>query len=105
MGWFDRWFMKKVRWSIENEQVMYDRKPAASLSRGLVRATESDEELGVDWSEGLNIQVKRVNGGFIVNFRKWDRVKDRHHANIHIITDEMDFNQELCKLITMESMR
>jgi hypothetical protein len=104
MGWFDRWFMKKVRWSIENEQVMYNRKEAASLSRGLVRATDGDET-GVDWSEGLNIQVKRVNGGFIVNFRKWDKVKDQHHANIHIITDEMDFNQELCKLITMESMR
>jgi hypothetical protein len=101
MKWFDRWFYKQARKAWENkdryEEVVRDRSVAQ-----LVSATESDN---IDWHQGLNISVKRVNGGFIVNFRKYDRVKDYHHNNIHIITDEVDFNKELGKLITLESMR
>jgi hypothetical protein len=103
MKWFDRWFYKQARKAWENkdryeeEGVVRDR----SISK-LAPAMESDS---IDWHQGLNISVKRVNGGFIVNFRKYDRIKDYHHNNIHIITDEVDFNKELGKLITLESMR
>ena len=96
MKWFDQWIYKKCKDAWENAHL------SPSESGRLATAIASDD---VDWGDGLNIRVKRVNGGFIINFRKYDRVKDRHHENIHIITDDKDFNKELGKLITMESMR
>ena len=101
MKWFDRWFINKFQWAKENAYT-YNLELSSSKSPMLATAIECDD---VDWGDGLNIRVKRVNGGFIINFRKYDRVKDRNQENIHIITDAMEFNQELGKLITLESMR
>jgi hypothetical protein len=46
-----------------------------------------------------------VIGGFVVSFRTYDRIKDRSDERHYIINDEQDFNSELGKMITMESMR
>ena len=99
MKWFDRWFYRQAKKAWDNKN-KYDE--VYLTPPGLLGAVECDD---VDWGDGLNIRVKRVNGGFIINFRKHDRVKDRTQENIYIITDEMEFNQELGKLITLESMR
>ena len=99
MKWFDQWFYRQAKKAWDNKNKYDEVYPTPS---GLLAAAHPD---GLDWGDGLNIRVKRVNGGFIINFRKYDRVKDWTQENIHIITDEMDFNQELGKLITMESMR
>ena len=101
MKWFDQWFYRQAKKAWDNKNKYDEVYPTPP---GLLAAVECDDS-GIEWSDGLNIRVKRVNGGFIINFRKYDRLKDRHNENIHIITDEMDFNRELGKLITMESMR
>jgi len=44
-------------------------------------------------------------GGTVVSFKIYDRVRDRSDSRHYIITDEQDFNTELGKIITMESMR
>ena len=101
MKWFDRWFYRQAKKAWDNKNKYDEVYPTPT---GLLAAVECDDS-GIEWSDGLNIRVKRVNGGFIISFRKYDRVKDRTQENIHIITDEMEFNKELGKLITMESMR
>ena len=40
-----------------------------------------------------------------MSFKIYDRVRDRSDSRHYIITDEQDFNTELGKIITMESMR
>jgi hypothetical protein len=101
MKWFDRWFYRQAKKAWDNKNKYDEVYPTPA---GLLATVERDDS-GIEWSDGLNIRVKRVNGGFIINFRKYDRVKDRNQENIHIITDEMEFNRELGKLITLESMR
>jgi hypothetical protein len=51
------------------------------------------------------MNVRKVIGGFVISFRTYDRKNDRSDERHYIITDEQDFNVELGKMITMESMR
>jgi hypothetical protein len=54
---------------------------------------------------GLNMQVFKAIGGRIVSFNHYDRKTDRSSKTVYIITDEQDFERELGKIITLESMR
>jgi hypothetical protein len=66
----------------------------------LLRASED-----VDSEQGLNITVRNALGGKIITFRLYDHKNDRHSHKLYVIPDDMDFDTELCKMITMESMR
>lgn len=101
MKWFDQWFMRKSRWAWENRD-MVDIPTTNKLRGGALIAMEDDS---LPWNDGLRINIKKVIGGFVVSFRTYDRAQDRSDERHHIITDEQDFNQELAKMITLESMR
>ena len=58
-----------------------------------------------DSDGGLNMQVYKAIGGRIVSFSHYDRKTDRNYRKVYIVTDEQDFERELGKIITMESMR
>ena len=71
----------------------------------------SDDIISVD-SEGPNIQsqgfrlnVYSASGGTIVETTKYDRQRDEHRHNLHVVTDDKDLGEELAKIITMESLR
>jgi hypothetical protein len=98
MKWFDRWFVRKCKWAWETAQKNRD-----DLDRPEVRQLIEKDD--APWNDGLRINVKKVIGGSIVSFRTYDRVKDRSDERHYIITDEQDFNSELGKMITLESMR
>ena len=104
MRWIDRWFFRKWRWAYDNrdsieQDITEDR---AKKMRGLqVQAVEESPS----WQDGLRMNVKKVIGGYVVSFRTYDRKTDRSDERHYIITDEQDFNAELGKMITMESMR
>jgi len=59
----------------------------------------------IDSDDGLNITVRTAIGGKIVSFRHYDRQKDRNYWKTYIIPEELDFERELGKMITLESMR
>ena len=46
----------------------------------------------------------RIDVG-IVTFRHYDAKTDRHHLRLYVIPEELDFERELGKMITLESMR
>jgi hypothetical protein len=58
-----------------------------------------------DWHENLNIAITNANGGKIITFKRYDHKTDRHDNKIYVVPDDLDFNAELGKLITLESMR
>ena len=101
MKWFDQWFYRQTQRVMNNQHLYENQKQPTALGSQLVAA----EDPVADWHDGLNIRLKRVNGGYIVNFRRYDRVKDSHRENIYIITDDSELEKELGKLITLESMR
>ncbi len=99
MRWFDQWFARKCRWAWENKSII-----ERDVEVPLTLQSQAIEE-GPSWGDGLRINVRKVIGGFVVSFRTYDRIKDRSDDRHYIITDEQDFNVELGKMITMESMR
>lgn len=77
-------------------------EPEAELrSTKIARVSVSD----IDSDDGLNITVRAAIGGKIVSFRHYDRQKDRNYWKTYVIPEELDFERELGKMITLESMR
>jgi hypothetical protein len=103
MKWFDQWFVRKCRWAWDNRDIadVAESPRALNSAKPMVLL----EEDSAPWSDGLRITIKKMIGGFVVSFRTYDRVKDRSDERNYIITDDEDFNSELGKIITMESMR
>jgi hypothetical protein len=103
MRWFDQWFVRKCRWAWENKDVVPQDITEEQATRRLgMQLVEREDN---NWGDGLRINVRKVIGGFVISFRTYDRIKDRSDERHYIITDEQDFNSELGKMITMESMR
>ena len=101
MKWFDRWFARKWRWAYDNR----DEIELVSLSNSTKPRAISRDIESEDWEDSLRITIKKMIGGSVVSFRIYDRRTDRSESRHYIITDEQDFNVELGKIITMESMR
>lgn len=101
MKWFKRMVVKWVRedWNNPEESGLVP----SNKARGLATVSHRDEER--PWGDGLKLNVKRVSGGSVVTFFRYDHKTDRNDDRHYIITDDADFNSELAKLITMESMR
>lgn len=55
--------------------------------------------------DGIRLQVYKASGGFVVETRNYDRVKDRHNTSMHIVTDEEDLGERLGKIVMMEALR
>ena len=74
-----------------------------------VYATKSSNRLvsrsDIDSEDGLSITVRSAIGGRIVTFRQYDRKTDRHNHRLYIVPEDQDFERELGKMITLESMR
>lgn len=98
MKWFGRWLVKIAQKASEEERE--NRIYGGSLSTAKV-ARGSD----IDGDEGLNITVRKAHGGKIVTFRTYDHKMDRNNHKLYVIPDDLDFERELGKLITLESMR
>lgn len=103
MKWFDRWLVRKFQMAWQNrDQAECLPEPGAKYGR----ISKIEEDISPDsWSDGLRITVKKIIGGCVVSFRTYDRQRDRVEDRHYIITDDKDFNTELGKMITLESMR
>ena len=98
MKWLGRWLFKIIQKSQQEDDSRMGGElavPSAKLSRS------SD----VDGEEDLNITIRKAVGGRIVSFRTYDRKLDRHFWKTYVIHDELDFERELGKIITLESLR
>lgn len=93
MMWFNKWLYKKLKQAWNTEQ---DVPQPSTLS------VERDKRID---SQGMNFTVHRANGGHIIEYRQYDRHKDRSDNKLHIITDDKDIGEELGKIITFESLR
>ena len=92
-----KWFWNYLRRRLQDD----DSSPEPLVSRkNSVRVREDFEG-----DEGLSMQVHKAIGGKIVSFNHYDRKTDRSYRKVYIIQEDADFERELRKIITMESMR
>jgi hypothetical protein len=102
MKWLGKWLLKLATNAVdqEREAKIYGGNYAVTKSSGIsIRGSD------VDGDDGLNITVRKAIGGKIVTFRTYDHKTDRHQHKLYIIPDDLDFERELGKMITLESMR
>jgi hypothetical protein len=123
MKWFDKWFYDKMRYAERQAEISYPnlknyhdyldsvseethgRQPSIKLSN----SCEISEEDAHCLYDGLKIDIKRINGGYIVTFRHRGDNKsqyvDEMKRNSYIVNSDDDFNEQLGKLITMELLK
>ena len=87
------------RWAYEYRDTSEELKVVAGYRHQL--ASSSD----VESDDGLNITVRQAIGGRVVTFRHYDRKTDRNNNRIYIIPEDQDFERELGKMITLETLR
>lgn len=95
-----RYVWRKMK-EIGNEPI---REEDCSVPSTLV-ASKIRRSSDIDSDEGLNITVRQALGGKIVTFRHYDHRTDRSNYKNYVIPDDHDFERELGKMITLESMR
>lgn len=92
-----KWLKRKIRRWLDSDdhETMVSSKSVASLRR-------SND---IDSDDGINMTVRYAIGGRIVSFRTYDNKSDRHNYKLYVIPEDQDFERELGKIITLESMR
>jgi hypothetical protein len=97
-----KWFKRMIgRWAYEYRDTPDPEEAQVSTGYRNKLVSASD----VESDEGLNITVRQAIGGRVVTFRHYDRKTDRNNNRIYVIPDDLDFERELGKMITLESMR
>ncbi len=94
-----KWF-KKMLWNWSQQGREID-ESNAKIGRQLVSV--DSESLGDD--PILNFKVYSAVGGKVVEFRQYDRHKDRNFHQTYIITNDQDFGERISKIATMEILK
>lgn len=101
-----KWLKQLIwRWSQEGREVEEVEYSPKSMRNKLIRTSASQGGGDIDSDEGLNITVRKAVGGKIVSFRHYDHKTDRSNYKIYVVSDDLEFDKELGKMITLESMR
>jgi hypothetical protein len=50
-------------------------------------------------SNGINMKLYVANGGYIIEFLRWDNVKDRHLNELHVINEGEKLGERLSEVI------
>jgi len=99
MKWLGRWIEQRCRNALVEIQ-LEDSKMRNSIGMKQTRASDD-----VDSDDGLNITIRNAVGGKIVSFRHFNHRTDRISNTLYVIPEELEFERELGKVITLESMR
>lgn len=55
--------------------------------------------------DGMNFTIHPAAGGYILEYRVYDRKNDRNDNKLHIINHDQDLGESIGKIVTMEIMR
>ena len=102
MNFIKRWIKESIDEALKQPA---DGRTAYGTSNMLTSANAVKHEDGFREQQSMNIEVRNVIGGRIVTFRNYDYKVDRSEIRSYIITEDAEFEQELGKIITIESMR
>ena len=99
-----KWLKRLIwQWNQEGRQLAECDSPMPSTLRGRLVSSRGSEDIDAD--DGLNITVRKAVGGKIISFRHYDHKQDRTNYKLYVVSDDVDFDKELGKMITLESMR
>ena len=61
--------------------------------------------VGYIGKDGMNFTIHPAAGGYILEYRVYDRKNDRNDNKLHIINHDQDLGESIGKIVTMEIMR
>jgi hypothetical protein len=96
-----KWFKKMLwRWTYQGRELEEDRGnvPVGRLRPSTEEALCGDEPI-------LNFKVYSAVGGKVVEFRQYDRHKDRNDTTTYIITNDQDFGERIAKIAMIENLK
>ena len=97
-----KWLKRLIwQWNQEGREITEYNSTVVHAKQNRLAIRGSD----IDSDEGLNITVRKAIGGKIVSFRNYDHKQDRTSHKLYVVSDDLDFDKELGKMITLESMR
>jgi hypothetical protein len=103
MNWFDRWLAKKVQkyWNESREEkLQYN----SDVKMNII-STKHVSTRSLDVQPTLNFRLHHAENGWIVEVTCHDTRTDRHTTRMHLIGDDQEFDQAICQIITLESLR
>ena len=96
-----KWFKKMVaKWAHQGRNFVDE----DSMVRPSKLMTSNDCDTVGD-EPILNFKVFSAVGGKVVEFRRYDRQRDRNDTTTYIITNDQDFGDRISKIATMEKLK
>ena len=94
------WLKKKIRnWLNDSGDALCRGNEAKISTDGIA----SGGSLNSDAT--LNFTVYNAIGGKVVEFRRYDRIKDRSDNSMYVIGKDEDFGEKISKIATLEVMK
>ena len=79
--------------------MQYDDQPKETGNTiGAVRAERFQQN-------GMNFTIYKANGGYVMEYRSYDRKTDRSDNRLHIITADQDLGQQIAHIVTFEALQ
>ncbi len=101
MKWFDRWFAKKCKQAWEGVDGRYSDGVAISV-KGSNRVVSTSDGLR---SDGIRMTMYTANGGYVLEFEKYDRLVDRMDRDLYVIQDDGDLGGHIARAVSMHLLR
>ena len=93
-----KWIKRRLRdW-------LFDNAPQDIMEKSVCISSRETNDC-IEGEPVLNFKVYNAIGGKVVEFRYYDRIKDRSHNQTYIITNDQDFGDRIAKIATMESLK
>jgi hypothetical protein len=95
MIWFNKWLLKKFRQAQNAEQDCLAVTPSIGIGRGG----------SIDSDATMSFTVYNAIGGKVVEFRRYDRQRDRSEHTMYVISSDEDFGSRISKIATLETLK
>ncbi len=97
-----KWFKKKFReWS---KEAWYSEQNAEKMA-AQIGTVDSVHGGTLDSEPTLQFTVYNAIGGKVVEFRTYDKNRDRRHHQVYIISKDEDFGEKIGKIATLETLK
>lgn len=97
------WFKQKViQWVREDWNKVRSDGDVIQSSKS-INTISSGRRL--DQSNSMNFVIHSANGGYVMEYNKYDPRTDERNNALHIITSDQDLGQAIAHIITFEMLR
>jgi len=103
INWFKQKVIQWVRedWNkVRGEGDVFQGQSSKSIGIGTISSGRK-----IDQSNGMNFTIHSANGGYVMEYNKYDPRTDERNTALHIITSDQDLGQGISHIITLEMLR